>query len=89
MGRQQRVEIELRLPKGYQERDPSVKVLPQLKPFGLPDRKAEPHPTVRPTPIRRTRNPGKGKAMKMIKAIVKKFKRDEDLANHAWILHVI
>lgn len=27
--------------------------------------------------------------MKMIKAIVKKFKRDEDLANHAWVLHVI
>ncbi|MFB7905800.1 hypothetical protein ACFXPX_01830 [Kitasatospora sp. NPDC059146] len=41
------------------------------------------------TPIRRTRIPGKGKTMKMIKAIVKKFKRDEDLANHAWVLHVI
>lgn len=27
--------------------------------------------------------------MKMIKALVNKFKRDEDLANHAWILHVI
>lgn len=28
-------------------------------------------------------------AMKMIKAIVKKFKKDEDLAANAWILHVI
>nr|BFD89734.1 hypothetical protein KitaXyl93_10940 [Kitasatospora sp. Xyl93] len=27
--------------------------------------------------------------MKMIKALVKKFKKDEDLANHAWVLHVI
>ncbi|MEV7598512.1 hypothetical protein AB0O91_14140 [Kitasatospora sp. NPDC089797] len=41
------------------------------------------------TTLRRTRNQRKGKAMKMIKAIVKKFKRDEDLANHAWVLHVI
>lgn len=27
--------------------------------------------------------------MKMIKALVKKFKKDEDLAQHAWVLHVI
>ncbi|MFI9361930.1 hypothetical protein ACIG5E_12845 [Kitasatospora sp. NPDC053057] len=59
-----------------------------MKPFGLSDRKAE-FTRGAATPIRRTRNPGKGTAMKMIKAIVKKFKRDEDLANHAWVLHVI
>ncbi|TWF71568.1 hypothetical protein FHX73_19198 [Kitasatospora viridis] len=28
-------------------------------------------------------------AMKLVKAIIKKFKQDEDLANHAWVLHVI
>ncbi|MDH6140390.1 hypothetical protein P3T35_002398 [Kitasatospora sp. GP30] len=33
--------------------------------------------------------PGMESVMKMIKALVKKFKQDEDLANHAWILHVI
>ncbi|MFD5465756.1 hypothetical protein ACFWIQ_23405 [Kitasatospora sp. NPDC127059] len=44
---------------------------------------------MRPTPIRRAWNPGKGIAMKMIKAIVKKFQRNEDLANNAWVLHVI
>ncbi|MEU1283226.1 hypothetical protein [Kitasatospora sp. NPDC005856] len=27
--------------------------------------------------------------MKMIKTLVKKFKKNEDLANHAWVLHVI
>lgn len=27
--------------------------------------------------------------MKMVKSLVKKFKKNEDLANHAWILHVI
>ncbi|WP_188299891.1 hypothetical protein [Streptomyces sp. CBMA156] len=27
--------------------------------------------------------------MKMIKSLVRKFKKDEDLANHAWVLHVI
>ncbi|MFG2908876.1 hypothetical protein ACGF13_27865 [Kitasatospora sp. NPDC048286] len=27
--------------------------------------------------------------MKMILTLVKKFKKNEDLANHAWVLHVI
>ncbi|MDH6136821.1 hypothetical protein P3T37_006252 [Kitasatospora sp. MAA4] len=40
-------------------------------------------------PTRRARTPGNGVVMKMVKALVKKFKKDEDLANHAWILHVI
>lgn len=35
------------------------------------------------------RNPGNGVVMKKIKALVRKFKKDEDLANHAWVLHVI
>ncbi|ROQ69257.1 hypothetical protein EDD93_3755 [Streptomyces sp. 840.1] len=35
------------------------------------------------------RNPGNGAVMKKIKALVRKFKKDEDLANHAWVLHVI
>ncbi|MEV5378209.1 hypothetical protein AB0L26_19860 [Streptomyces nondiastaticus] len=34
-------------------------------------------------------NPGNGGTMKMVKAFVKRFKKDEDLANHAWVLHVI
>ncbi|MFE7528564.1 hypothetical protein ACFU7Y_23010 [Kitasatospora sp. NPDC057542] len=39
---------------------------------------------------RRTRKPPEWRVvMKMIKALVKKFKKDEDLANHAWVLHVI
>ncbi|MEV7322044.1 hypothetical protein [Streptomyces sp. NPDC093970] len=33
--------------------------------------------------------PGNGETMKMIKAIVKKFKQDEDLATNAWPYHVI
>ncbi len=37
----------------------------------------------------RARNTANGVAMKMIKALVSKFKKDEDLANHAWVLHVI
>lgn len=37
----------------------------------------------------RVRNPGNGAVMKKIKALVRKFKKDEDLANHAWVLHVI
>ncbi|MDH6707367.1 hypothetical protein P3T27_004104 [Kitasatospora sp. MAA19] len=41
------------------------------------------------TPVSRACNPEIGEAMKKIKALVKKFKKDEDLANHAWILHVI
>ncbi|MFD8782879.1 hypothetical protein [Kitasatospora sp. NPDC059599] len=39
--------------------------------------------------LRRTHNHELEKAMKMIKAIVKKFKKDEDLAANAWVLHVI
>ncbi|MEU9715280.1 hypothetical protein [Streptomyces sp. NPDC047976] len=34
-------------------------------------------------------NPHREQQMKMIKALVKKFKKDEELANHAWVLHVI
>ncbi len=30
-----------------------------------------------------------GVIMKMVKAFMKRFKKDEDLANHAWVLHVI
>jgi hypothetical protein len=33
--------------------------------------------------------PRKESAMKMVKALVKVFKKDADLAAHAWILHVI
>ncbi len=39
--------------------------------------------------FRRARHPGNGVIMKMVKAFVKRFKKDEDLANHAWVLHVI
>ncbi len=44
---------------------------------------------VRALLFRRARNPGNGGTMKMVKAFVKRFKKDEDLANHAWVLHVI
>ncbi|GAA0345303.1 hypothetical protein [Streptomyces blastmyceticus] len=39
--------------------------------------------------FRRARDTENGDVMKMIKALVSKFKKDEDLANHAWVLHVI
>lgn len=52
---------------------------------GIPNTTTDPDATISPHP----RNPEWRTAMKMIKTLVKKFKKNEDLANHAWVLHVI
>ncbi len=44
---------------------------------------------VRALSLCRARVPWSGVVMKMIKAFVKKFKQDEELAANAWPLHVI
>ncbi|WP_316519916.1 hypothetical protein [Kitasatospora brasiliensis] len=54
---------------------------------GMPDTTSGSGPTI--SPYRNAAITEWRALMKMIKSIVKKFKKNEDLANHAWVLHVI